>query len=185
MDKQHANSWQTPTSSPQRKACSPSPPWRKALIKGTLVWMLLFAVLTCSIRSQPTAPRFLAAAPSSLQPSSSKQHTKIFSTQYRRRKYDTPLLTVALTTRTHPNQRRVYECCLLSCSQPTLGTLSPAGLWRAGSTSAAGAAPSSSSPSSGRMELRLHKQMSTEWKRAWKAPGTNLLFCSAALLIHV
>jgi len=114
------------------KSLQSFPPSRKALIKGTLVWMLLVAVLTCSIRSQPTAPGSLL------------QHTEIFSTQHKRRKYDTPLLTVALTTLTHPNQRGSMKCCHLSCSKPASGTLSATRLRRAGSTSAAEAAPSSS-----------------------------------------
>lgn len=76
MDKQYANSWQIPTSSRQRKACSPSPPWRRALIKGTLVKMLLFAVLTRSIRSQPTAAGSLQQHLLSLQPSSSYSRLK-------------------------------------------------------------------------------------------------------------
>lgn len=105
MDKQYANSWQIPTSRRQRKPCCLSPPSRKALIKGTLVWMLLVAVLTCSIRSQPTAPgSLLQHLFFPLQHSSSYSILK-YSARNTRRKYDTPLLTVALTTLTHPNQR--------------------------------------------------------------------------------
>lgn len=99
---QTADKYQHPVGS--KRLASLSPPSRKALIKGTLVWMLLVTVLTCSISSQPTA---LGSLLQHLPPASlfQLQQTKIFSTQHKRRKYDTLLLTVALTTLTHPNQR--------------------------------------------------------------------------------
>lgn len=124
--------------------------------------------------------RFLAAAPFSLQPSSSYSMLK-YSARNTRRKYDTPLLTVALTTLTHPNQRgSMSVVSSAAASQPQERCLPPARRELEAPRLRGLTAPSSAQ-GGGRTELCLHKQMSTEGKEAWKAPGTNLHFASRSV----